>query len=302
MVGLGFTECVTFGFIPEESPDVLGAPADSPLRSSVRLLKPLTKDQSIMRTSLRPGLLMTMQYNISRGVEYLKLFEWGKVFFHVDGEELPTEKLSLTAAMTGLFVPQTCHSKARPVDFFDVKGVLDSFLQGLGHGRPSYERGDIPPGYDPDFSATVSMAGIALGTVGRVAPEVMERYDMASTEAYIMELDLESLIRAVPCRPVFRPFPKYPAVFRDLTVIVHKKVESARITELIEKQGGNLVESVRMLDLYEGDRMASSEKALTYRIAYRSQEGTLDGVAVNRIHEGIIERIHKETGGRLPGS
>jgi len=97
----------------------------------------------------------------------------------------------------------------------------------------------------------------------------------------------------------FRPFAKYPAVYRDISMIVDRRLESAKIFEVVEREGGDLVESVHIFDLYEGEKIDPSEKAIAFRICYRSEHGTLDGGEVNRLHESIIGKIRNETGGRL---
>ena len=97
----------------------------------------------------------------------------------------------------------------------------------------------------------------------------------------------------------FRSYPKYPALIRDLSIIVDKDIESRRIMDLIEKEGRGLVEKVNLFDLYEGDRLDPAKKAIAFRLSYRSSEKTLDGGTVNSLHEKIIQRIRKETGGAL---
>ena len=117
--------------------------------------------------------------------------------------------------------------------------------------------------------------------------------------AYLFEIDITALLEKVPGTRTFRPFTRFPAVYRDISLLVNREIESAGIIEIIKQRGGELIESVQIFDLYEGERLDPSEKALAFRICYRSKDGTLDGGEINQLHESIIDKIKKETGGRL---
>jgi phenylalanyl-tRNA synthetase beta chain len=127
----------------------------------------------------------------------------------------------------------------------------------------------------------------------------MEAYDLAGEEAFAFELNIEALMKQLSGTRRFEPFAKFPAVYRDISLIVDRGVESAEIRKIIDQEGNGLVESVRIFDLYEGEGIDPSEKALGFNICYRSQSGTLEGEDINRLHESIIEKIRQRTGGRL---
>jgi phenylalanyl-tRNA synthetase beta chain len=299
MAGLGFSEIISFSFISPDSADMMGAEEKSELRSFVRLLNPLSVDQSVMRTSLVPGLLLAVKTNVAHGEGDLRLFEWGNRFLARGGEELPHEEPTLAAVMTGLVQPKTWFAEGRKVDFHDIKGAVEGCLKALGLREFRFYRGEGSPVYHPEVSALVEVSGVTVGQVGQVASEVLERYDLGADNVYLFELNMEALMEEIRRTPTFVPFAKYPAVLRDMSLVVEKELESAKIREIIEREGGALIESVILYDLYEGGKMGPSEKALTFRIRYRSREGTLDGKDINRLHETIVERIESETGGRL---
>ena len=135
--------------------------------------------------------------------------------------------------------------------------------------------------------------------MGGVSSDVLEAYELEGQNIYLFELDSGLLLERVKGGTKFEPFPKFPAVYRDISIVVGRDIESARITEIIRREGGGLIESVHIFDLYEGKKMDPSEKAIAFRICYRSKHETLDGVAVNRLHDSIINSIRQETGGRL---
>lgn len=300
MAGLGFSEIMTYSFISPDSADRLGAGQDSSIRSFVTLQNPLSREQSVMRTSLVPGLLETVKENISHGETDLKLFEWGNIFIGKDPHSQPEERLFLSAVMTGRYHRDELHRAVRKVDFYDIKGAVEVLLQSLGLPGAEYKRHEPEPWYHPGVSCRIYEAGTCIGSLGQVHPDVLQRFDVKAGEAYVFEIDIEALLEKQREQPVqFRPYSRFPAVVRDLSIVVDKTTEAARIRNIIEREGGKLVESVDIFDLYEGEKIAPAEKAVSFRICYRSRESTLDGKQVNRLHDKVINRIMKETGGRL---
>ena len=297
MTGFGFSEVITFSFVSEEAPDMLGAPRDSLLRNAVRLLKPLTQEQAVMRTTLLPGLLQSAQTNIAHGERDLKLFEWGKRFFPREGSELPEERLALAAVLTGSWSRKSLHRAERAVDFYDAKGVLEALCEDLGVPEPVFRRGETPPAYRPEKTAQLLLSRAPAGWVGEIDPAVAERFELGPEPAFLMELDIPALQAAMPEFRRFQGYARFPAVLRDLCVVVDAGVESERVRRIIADE--KLVESVDIFDLYRGDQIAPSEKALTFRIRFRSPERTLKGREINALHDKIVQKIEKQLGGRL---
>lgn len=299
MVGLGFSEIISYSFISPEWPDILGAGNGSSLRSFVTLMNPLSNEQSVMRTSLLPGLLSAVKTNVTHGESDLKLFEWGKIFLRDEKAELPQEILSLSAVMTGLFNRKEWYCEERAVDFYDIKGSVEALLRAFGASAVSFQRGECPPGYHPDVVSTIHVSGTKVGSLGQVSPDVLTRYDLEIGSAFIFELDMRLLMEKLSISRRFKSLTRFPAVLRDLCVIVDGGVECGRVQEVISREGGGMVESVSLFDHYEGGKLGPFEKSLAFRVCYRSREGTLDGKTVNQLHQRIIERIGQETGGRL---
>jgi phenylalanyl-tRNA synthetase beta chain len=300
MTGLGFSEIITYSFVSHDSADMLGAKAESYIRAFVELKNPLTIDQAVMRTSLVPGLLYTAKENIARGEKALKLFEWGKIFLKSGPGPLPHEKPFLAGMMTGLYRPKEWYENARLTDFYDIKGVVEVLFRSLGIKDVRFETNQPEPWYHPQFSCSILVADSYVGCLGQAAPDVIERYDLRTEKAYLFEVDIEALLGHTSRAPVkFEPFSNYPAVIRDLSIIVDGRVESGLICDIIQREGNSLVESVKVFDLYEGKKTGPDKKTLSFRIIYRSKEGTLDGDTVNSLHEKIIDVLTQETGGSL---
>jgi phenylalanyl-tRNA synthetase beta chain len=300
MTGAGFTEIISYSFISPDSAEVLGAGGGSSLRSFVRLLNPLSQDQSVLRTSLLPGLLAAVKVNFFQGQRDLRLFEWGKVFLGGDPDQLPYERPFLAGAITGLAHPKEWFGDEREADFFDIKGAVEVLLEGLKVPPVRFEKNTGPvPGYDRDACASVVVAGEVTGVLGSADPEVMARMELEGQKGFLFELDMETLQKHIPPAVRFESLHRFPAVFRDLSIVVKQETESARVSDIIFREGEGLVESVSLYDLFKGGRLGPDEKALAFRISYRSKEGTLDGKEVNLLHEKIVEAIGRETGGRL---
>ena len=299
MVGLGFSEVISFSFIAPESADCLGAEENSPLRSFVTLLNPLTVDQSVMRTSLIPGLLTAVKSNLSYGEKDLRFFEWGRVFLGQGGGELPQERLMLAGLAMGLANPKEWYREERAADFYDTKGAAQVLLRSLGLRDVVFERGETPPWYLKEAASVIRLPDQTLGTVGQLSPEVLKRFNVDAPSVFLFEIDGTVLTKKGTWDRGFDSLAKFPAVYRDLSIVAKRSVESARIQEIILREGRELVESATLFDLFEGGKIDPSEKALAYRICYRSKETTLDGKDINKLHESIVERIGTETGARL---
>ena len=299
MTGLGFSEIITYSFISPDSIDRMGAEENSDLKAFTVIMNPLSADQSVLRTSLIPGLLGVVRTNLNHGERNLKLFEWGKVFFQREKDKQPVEKLCLAAAMTGSYSGKKWYDQERPVDFYDIKGAVEVLLEEIGLSNLRFGGDEKPCAFDPEYSCGITFSDRIIGRLGKVSSRVIDAYDLREENIFVFELDIETVLSVQPIERGFKPFAKYPAVYRDLSILLDRSVESARIVDTIIRQGRGLTESVDIFDLYEGDKIAASEKAVALRICFRSESRTLGGDEINRLHDSIVEAIRLETGGRL---
>lgn len=302
MTCLGFTEAITYSFINKLSCDRLELKADDPKRRMMDVLNPIAEDQSTMRISLIPGLLETMQYNISVQNRNLKLFEIGNVFFNTGQKDsLPDEVEILSGLWTGARVDAYWGSKEISCDFYDLKGAVEELLRNLGIINTTFT------GMEPDaccytkpgYSARIIVDDNVIGLIGEVHPHVLRNYDLKQ-KACVFELDFDKLIGIVPDIKSAQPIPKFPATSRDITLIVDKDIEAMNILQLVEDLDEEIVENLHLFDVYEGSPVPAGKKSISFRITYRSAAQTLEDERVNLIHREITGRLIKKFNASLP--
>lgn len=302
MNGFGFTEAVNYSFISENACDHLRYPAEDRRRRCVHILNPLSEDQGVMRTSLLPGLLDNMRSNTAQQVKSLKLFEVGRIYIARDEDVLPEEREMLAGLWSGLRSEASWYSKPVECDFYDLKGVVESLfealrIEGIECVRmPDADCIELRPG-----SAARLLDGDApLGIIGEIHPESARRLGLKQT-AYIFELDLARIYDRVPESRKIRPVPKFPAISRDITIIVDQNIEAQRIIRQACAQKSDLVEDLCLLDVFQGDPIASGKKSATLRVTYRSNVKTLEDDDIRSLHESITQGIMDAFGATLPG-
>ena len=300
LIGLGYNEVVNYSFIHEASPDRLTLNDDDYRRKCVKLLNPLNEEQAVLRTCLIPGLLETMERNNRRQNKDLRIFEMGKIFIDNDQDDLPNEINYLGLLLTGRRSDSSWHTKTQKCDFYDLKGVLEGLFQML-QVKSSYIRINPKnfPYYRPGYSAEIIIDGKSIGVLGEVYPDVLKNYGLKQT-AYICEINLDTLIPKMPQEKNFKDLPKFPSTSRDLTLILNSEIEVQTVFDSIMKYSKDLVESVTLLDVYEGKPIEEGKKSVSFRITFRSWKKTLKDSFVNKMHKDIADLVIKEFGAGLP--
>ncbi len=301
MTGFGFSEVITYSFVHRQTPQRLGLAATDPRCRQVEILNPLTEDQAVMRTSLIPGLLETMRYNLTRQIKTLKIFEVGKIFIPAADQLLPREPEILAALWTGMAREASWHGPAVACDYFDIKGVVEGLLAGLKIDGLRFTRiaADACDYTRAGYCAWIMAGDTRLGRVGEIHPRLCDRFELKQS-AYIFELELDHLIPLIPTAVSFKPLPIFPAIYRDITIIVDQAVEAQLILETVENMGEALVESVHLFAVFEGDPIAAGKKSVSFRLTYRSHEKTLVDEDVNQLHKSITARLLQAFDAGLP--
>jgi phenylalanyl-tRNA synthetase beta chain len=302
MVGFGFTETISYSFIGKKAFDRLRLPPDDPRRNTVDILNPLTEDQAVMRTSLVPGLLETLCRNYSQQVKNLQLFEIGKIYINNGKDSLPCEHEILAGIWTGTGEGPSWHAPEKPCDFFDLKGVVECLITGLNVNDIVFTQLPKTTCFytRPGHTARILSGSEMLGVVGEIAPQVIRNYDLKQP-AFIFEINLDTLLPLVPDVRYATSLPKFPSISRDVTLITDNQVESQVILNRVNNLDEELVESVYLFDVYEGDPVPVNKKSISFRITYRSSNETLEDETVNRLHKDIIDKLLEIFHADLPG-
>lgn len=291
---LGLTEIVTYSFINPQSFDRLLLPEEHPWRQVVRIANPLSEEQSVMRTSLIPGMLSAAERNFSRRQTDLGLFEVGKVFIPTDSAPLPQERLQLGLLISGQFKPGWSWP-VQPLDFYYLKGIVEHLVEQLMGTKPSFQPIADNPILHPGRGAQVLCGERVIGAIGELHPDVQENYGF-NQRVYLGYLELEELALMDKKEVRFQPIPRFPSVDRHMAVLLPEEVRSREIAKLIEKVGGSLVAGYELFDVYRGPQIPEGWKSLAYGITYQASERTLTDEEVNELHERIKQTIKEQLG------
>lgn len=303
MTGFGFSEAVNYSFTSADSCDRLNLGVDDPRRSVERLLNPISEDMSVMRSSLLPGLLETMKRNNAQQVDTLRLFEVGNTFIATQKGVQPNEREKLSALWTGSRVAPSWHTKAEACDFFDIKGAIEGLLSHLGVTDVVFSRAskDDHPYFTKGVAAAVEAGGKMLGVFGQVDSTVLKTFGLKQ-DAFIFEMDMADLLAVAPEAVTSTPLPKFPAISRDITLVVDRDVAGgaimAEVGSFVKKE--TLVEDAFLFDVYEGKPLAEGKKSISLRIIYRSWEKTLKEKKIKGLHDRVSKRLIEEFGADLP--
>jgi phenylalanyl-tRNA synthetase beta chain len=292
LVTHGFHEIITYSFTSPASWDKIGLPPEDPKRRHLRILNPLTEDFSVMRTTLLPGLLETARYNVSRKNSNLKLFELKKVFLPQGGERLPEEVKFLAGLAMGFDRDAHWAFPPRPVDFYDVKGCIEDLLDVLRIREARFDQAEDVPYLHPGKASKVVVDGEVLGFLGEAHPKVSAQYEIHG-KVCLFEMDFDKLVKWAREEKRFQPLPKFPAVYRDLSVVVDRGLKAEEVAEAIRSFRPPFVEEIRLFDLYEGPPIPERKKGISYRIRYQAGDRTLTDEEVNQYHEDILSRLKK---------
>lgn len=294
LVGIGLREVITYSFIDARHFEKLALPEESPLRRVVRLQNPISEEQSIMRTTLIPGLLQVLQHNTNRGQRNLHMFEVGRVFHPVPNRPLPDEPTMIAGALTGAWYDDQWYGKARSVDFFDVKGIIVALLRDLGI-KDWFSTRALHPIFHPGRCAEVFVNGEVAGIFGEIHPDVQAAYGLPERVA-IFELEEAKLVSHADLSRHFGEIPKYPAIILDIALVVDEKIPNEVLEKAIRTWGGKLLKEVRLFDLYRGKQIPEGKRGLAYSLVYRAEDRTLTDEEVKKIHDRIITKLKQRLG------
>lgn len=287
----GFVEVITYSFIAPESIEALQTPVGHPFRECIAIANPLSREQSIMRTTLLPGLLKTVSVNHNYQNLNLKIFEFGRTFLSKGSSPLPEERNMLGGLICGLRTEEAWNQPSSEVDFYDLKGIVENILQTLDIKGVSFQAAHEIPYLHPGIASQISINGMPAGVIGEVHPHVLDNFEI-SKRIFIFEIDFGKMFNY--CAKVgkkAKPLPKFPPVYRDMALIVDVDTENKIIEDSILDAHVPYLEEVRVFDLYQGDPIPTGKKSLAYRMKFQAQGQSLTDEEVNGLYGKILSHL-----------
>lgn len=293
----GFNEAINYSFMNPAILDRLNIPTDDRRRACVELINPLRKEDSALRTFLLPSLIDNLLHNIFQGIRDIKLFEIARVF-QKGGKELPDETKSL--GILYLYTPGQRLWEDRPDVFYLLKGVVEKLFQVSNISDFSFVR-TTEPFLHPGRSSDIWLDKEKIGFVGILSPQIKAEFDIREIKEDIgvAELNLDILINCRQRVVEYKPLARFPAIRRDIALLVDKGVEAETILSVIGTYRTDIIEEVNIFDVYEGKNIPKGKRSIATSIIYRSKEKTLKDEEVDRVHRDLIDYLMKKTGGQL---
>jgi phenylalanyl-tRNA synthetase beta chain len=300
MIRSGFSEAINLSFLNEAVLDQLNIPSDDRRRDMVFIKNPLKKEESALRTTLVPALLENANLNINRGEKDMSLFEISRVFFD-SGQKLPEEVLQMAALYYGK-ADRTIYQK-RHDNFYDMKGALEVLLEGLRVEEYTFisEEPNTEPYLHPGKSCSININGSRIGSIGSIHPEIAQALDLPENIVLLEIHDLAQLYKSTSCAIRFKTMPKHPYIERDIAIVVSKDISTAQAEEVILSINSDIVESVRLFDIYTGKPIAADRKSLAFSIRYRAADRTLTDSEVDQVHSKILPELERLLKAELRG-
>lgn len=277
----GFSQGMTYSFESPKVFDKLLLEADSPYRKAIRISNPLGEDFSIMRTISLNGMLTSLAFNYNHRNKNVRLYELGNVYLpgELPLKELPEERMQFTLGMYG------------EGDFFVMKGVVEEFFEKAGlHQQVTYDPKAGKPFLHPGRQANIIYGGEILGYLGELHPEVADNYGIGE-KAYVAVLDMPKVVENASFDRKFEGIAKFPAVTRDISMVVSREILAGQIEEMIRQRGGKHLESLQLFDIYEGAQIKKGFKSMAYSLVFRAKDKTMteDEItsAMKKIYNGL---------------
>ncbi|MFC3927465.1 phenylalanine--tRNA ligase subunit beta [Streptococcus caprae] len=292
--GTGLTEVITYALTtPEKAVQFKAEPTQL-----TELMWPMSVERSVLRQSMVSGILDTVAYNVARRNKNLALYEIGKVFDQTGDakKDLPTEISSFAFALTGLVAEKDFQTPAVAVDFFHAKGILETLFAKLGV-HVTYRASKDLASLHPGRTALIECDGQVIGFVGQVHPQVAKAYGIPET--YVAELNLDAVLAALPRTQVFKDITKFPAVTRDIALLLDKKVSHQAILEAIASAKVSRLTAVKLFDVYAGANIVSGKKSMAYSLTFQNPEDNLTDEEVAKYMEKITKALTEQVGAEV---
>ena len=283
----GLSEIYTYSFVSLKTLDMIKADKNSELRNTVEVANPLSEEHKIMRTTTVPSMLEVLARNYSRRIPEVRLYELAYAYIPkvLPLAELPEERELLTIGMYG------------KEDFYSIKGVIEELLTNLGIKNYEFVRG-LETAFHPGRTAEIRIGDKKIGIIGEIHPDVLENYGI-HTRAYVGVVEVKLLIENANTIHKYKQLPKHPALDRDVAMVVKDEIEVREIEYVIKSKGGNLLEEIKLFDVYKGEQIAEGYKSVAYALSFRAVDRTLTDEEVNEVMKKIMDGLKEKVEAQL---
>ena len=282
LLNSGLSEIYTYGFINEKDLEKSCIPYSEEI---IKIKNPLSEDYTIMRPSTIPSMLTILANNFAKKNKNVGLFDISRTYKNINGSiqkgEIAEENTILTIGMYG-----------EKVDFYILKGIIENILEISGVSRYQIKSEEENQSYHPGRTANIFVGTDSIATFGQIHPKVVENYDMTG-EKYLAEINISKVVKYSKNNKKYIPIPKFPAVERDISIVVDRDIEVGRIEEVIQKQAKKLLEKIELFDVYYDEKLGENKKSVAYALTFRDSNKTLTDDDISPIMEKIIKELEK---------
>lgn len=290
LVNSGFSEIYTYGFVSRKDLEMSNI-SDEIQKYAITIQNPLSDEYKLMRPTTIPSMMQILATNANKKNQNVKLFDLSRSYKDVKQEvqkgEVPLQEEILTVGMYG-----------EEVDFYTLKGMIENILEAISINHYEIEKETENASYHPGRCANIKVGKDIIATLGEVHPEVLDNY-MISKRAYLAEVNITKLVKYARANKKYTEVPKFPAVERDIAVIVDEEVEVGQIEKIVMKKAKKLLESMQLFDIYRNEKLGKNKKSVAYSLIFRDKNKTLSDEEINGIMETIISELEKQLGAEL---
>ena len=292
MINNGLSEIYTFSFTNYNELKKLCLNDDNELiLQAIKVQNPLNEDYTIMRTTTVPSMLQILSNNFNKKNEEVRLFDISRKYKNlnnkIEKEELPEEDIVLTIGMYG-----------DNIDFFRLKGIVENVLEISELNKYDIIKEKNNSIYHPGICANLKVGNDIFATFGEVHPKVIMNYGI-NQKVYIAEININKITKYAKVNKKYQPIPKFPALERDIAIVVDENVEVGTIEKIIEKKSNKMLEELKLFDVYRSDKLGNNKKSVAYNLKFRIKDRTLKDEEVNNVMKNILEQLEKELNAEL---
>ncbi|MGQ0762231.1 MAG: phenylalanine--tRNA ligase subunit beta [Acidobacteriota bacterium] len=285
-----YDEAINFSFVEQTNDfDLIPAFATS---EAVVLTNPIIEEASRMRQTLLPGLLKAVQHNINHGTRNVSLLELGRIFASIQKEELPEEREAMALVATGGLMLAGLAQPERDLDFYDIKGALESAVEAMNLPPLEFEESEIKH-LRSGQSAAISVSGARVGSIGRLSEAAAGQYKFRQP-VFVAEVDLTALLNASELPVLYSQLPRFPSIVRDVSLLVNRKITRATLMHAIARQQPAHFVRSEFVGTYEGEGIPDDKRSITFRLEYRADDRTLRDDEVDEIHWPVVEALKQQ--------